>query len=322
MSKKVYYRYNPATESYERVYPSRRSRWFTAAGHFVVSLLLGGTVFWALSEVIDMPKERALRAENRELGMQLRVLGERLDDAQQVMDRLADRDNNFYRVAMQADPIPDADRYAGLTPERYDRLASMADNQLVANLTDAMNLLERKIYVQSLSYDYLRSLVTSRADRLAHIPSILPVAQKNMKQMASGYGTRIDPVYGTVKFHEGMDFAANPGTPVYATGDATVTLAKWNSGYGNCVELTHGYNYMTRYAHLSEILVKDGQQVRRGDLIGKVGATGKATGPHLHYEVRLKGVPQNPVNYYFYDLTPEEYAQMIERADNAGHVMD
>lgn len=323
MSKKIYYRFNPSTESYERVYPSKRSRLLTATGHFVVSLLLGGTVFFALSELIDMPKERALRAENRELSLQLKILGERMNDAQDVMDRLADRDNNFYRVMMQADPISETERFAGLSrTSRFDKLASMADNQLVSTLTDGMNLLERKIYVQTLSYDHLRNLASNRQDRLAHIPAILPVAEEHLKQMASGYGTRIDPIYGTARFHEGMDFAANIGTPIYATGDGTVVWSKWNSGYGYCVEIDHGYNYLTRYAHMSEILVKDGQTVKRGDMIGKVGNSGKTTGPHLHYEVRLKGVAQNPVNYYFYDLTPEEYAAMIERAENAGHVMD
>ncbi len=132
--------------------------------------------------------------------------------------------------------------------------------------------------------------------------------------MASGYGYRVDPIYGTAKFHEGMDFASNIGTPVYATGNGIVKFAKWHSGYGNLIEIDHGFNYVTRYAHLSEISVATGQQVKRGDLIGKVGNTGKSTGPHLHYEVRLRGIPQNPVNYYFFDLTPEEYAAMIEKA--------
>ena len=140
--------------------------------------------------------------------------------------------------------------------------------------------------------------------------------------MASGYGYRRDPIYGTSKFHEGMDFSSPIGTPVYATGNGTVTNASWKSQYGNLIEISHGYNSTTRYAHLSEILVKPGQAVKRGDLIGKVGNTGKSTGPHLHYEVRFRGQPQNPVNYYFYDLTPEEYDKMILEAENAGHVMD
>ena len=185
-----------------------------------------------------------------------------------------------------------------------------------------MNLLEREIVVQSQSFDELRRLASSRADRLSHIPAIQPVSELMLKQMASGYGRRVDPVYGTMKFHEGMDFACDVGTPVYATGDGTVKAADWHSGYGNRIDIDHGFGYLTRYAHLSKISVKPGQSVKRGDLIGLSGNTGKSTGPHVHYEVRLKDVPQNPVNYYFYDLTPEEYAAMIEHAENAGHVMD
>ena len=156
---------------------------------------------------------------------------------------------------------------------------------------------------------------------MAHIPSIIPIDVKDYT-MSSGYGYRRDPVYGSTKFHAGLDFAEKNGIPVYATGDGTVTVAERKSGYGNCIDIDHGYNYLTRYAHLSEILVSPGQSVKRGDYIGKVGSTGKSTGPHLHYEVRFKDEPQNPVNYYFMDLTPEQYAEMVREAENAGHVMD
>ena len=323
MSKKIYYRYNPSTDSYERVFPSRRKRIFTALGHFLVSIILGGSVFFMLSGIIDMPKERLLRNDNEELRTQLKIIDARLENAREVMEHLADRDNNFYRVMMQADPITSAERFSGLERHTgYEALSSMADNQLVGNLLDRVNLLEREIVVQSRSYDSLRNMAVSRKDRLNHIPAIQPVSEKHLKQMASGYGYRVDPIYGTAKFHEGMDFASNIGTPVYATGNGIVKFAKWHSGYGNLIEIDHGFNYVTRYAHLSEISVATGQQVKRGDLIGKVGNTGKSTGPHLHYEVRLRGIPQNPVNYYFFDLSPEEYAAMIEKAENAGHVMD
>ncbi len=319
MSKKVYYRFNDKTRSYERVYPSRRSRWLATLGHLVISLLLGAGVFLLLNGVIDLPKERMLRAENRQLKDNLELLNARMDRAQAVMSDLADRDNNFYRVMMQADRISDAKRYAGL--ERSS-LRSLSDNSLASTLNEKMNLLEREIVVQSRSFDELRDLALSRADRLSHIPAIQPVAEINLKQMASGYGRRIDPIYGTVKMHEGMDFACDVGTPVYATGDGNVAAADWHSGYGNRIDINHGFGYLTRYAHLSKLAVKKGQAVKRGDLIGYSGNTGKSTGPHVHYEVRLRDVPQNPVNYYFYDLTPEEYAAMIEHAENAGHVMD
>lgn len=319
MSKKVFYRYNEKTRGYERVYPSRRSRWLATLGHIVLSLVLGISVFLLLDGVVDFPKERRLRAENHMLKDNLELLNARMDRALTVMNDIAERDNNFYRVMMQADRISDAKRYAGL--ERSS-LSSLNDNSLATTLNEKMNLLEREIVVQSQSFDELRKLALSRADRLAHIPAIQPVSEANLKQMASGYGRRVDPIYGTVKMHEGMDFACDIGTPVYATGDGTVSAADWYHGYGNRIEINHGFGYMTRYAHLSKIVVNKGQAVKRGDLIGYSGNTGKSTGPHVHYEVRLKDVPQNPVNYYFYDLTPEEYAAMIEHAENAGHVMD
>lgn len=319
MSKKVYYRYNEQSGSYERVYPSRKSRWIAAVSRMVLSVVLGALVFFLLNGVIDLPKERMLRAENERLHDDLDMLSARMDHAQAVMSDLADRDNNFYRVMMQADRISDSKRYAGL--ER-SALGSLNDKSLAGELIAKMDLLEREIVVQSQSFDELRRLAGSRADRLSHIPAIQPVSELMLKQMASGYGRRVDPVYGTMKFHEGMDFACDVGTPVYATGDGIVNAADWHSGYGNRIDIDHGFGYLTRYAHLSKISVKPGQSVKRGDLIGLSGNTGKSTGPHLHYEVRLKDVPQNPVNYYFYDLTPEEYAAMIEHAENAGHVMD
>ncbi|MDE6513876.1 MAG: M23 family metallopeptidase [Muribaculaceae bacterium] len=319
MSKKVYYRYNEKSGSYERVYPSRKTRWLAALSRLALSVVLGALVFFLLNGVVDLPKERMLRAENEQLHDELDMLNARMDRAQAVMSDLADRDNNFYRVMMQADRISDSKRYAGLERQA---LGSLSDKSLANELIDKMNLLEREIVVQSQSFDELRRLASSRADRLSHIPAIQPVSELMLKQMASGYGRRVDPVYGTMKFHEGMDFACDVGTPVYATGDGTVKAADWHSGYGNRIDIDHGFGYLTRYAHLSKISVKPGQSVKRGDLIGLSGNTGKSTGPHVHYEVRLKDVPQNPVNYYFYDLTPEEYAAMIEHAENAGHVMD
>ena len=199
---------------------------------------------------------------------------------------------------------------------------SLADDKLVAELTDKLDMLDQMVATQSRSFDFLRSQASTLRERSSHIPAIQPVNEKNLRAMASGYGYRRDPIYGTTKFHEGMDFSAPVGTPVYATGDARVQSAGWHSGYGNLIELDHGYHYLTRYAHLSEILVRPGQTVRRGDLIGRVGNTGKSTGPHLHYEVRLNGVAQNPVHYYYYDLTPQQYDEMIRQAENAGHVMD
>lgn len=324
MSRRIFYRYNPMTESYERVYRSRGQRLRRAmlrVLEVVVVALCLGVGFYSLME---LPRERILRDENEKLRRQVTSLDDRLNEALAVMDRLAERDNNFYRVMMQADPISDAQRYAGFDPDVAPTdLLSVDDAELVESVTRKMSALEQSVYTQIASFDQLRDLAFQNQDRLNHIPSIQPVNESSLRQMASGYGRRVDPIYGTVRFHEGMDFSAPVGTAVYATGDGKVkTAGRALSGYGNMIDIDHGFNYLTRYAHLSEVLVKPGQEVKRGDLIGRIGNTGKSTGPHLHYEVRLKGAPQNPVNYYFQDLTPEEYAEMIVAAENAGHVMD
>lgn len=323
MRRKVFYRYNPETDNYERVYPSWQNRLWVFFRHLLSGIIIGGVIFVAVYYWIDFPKEKILKQQNQQLQTELKILNQRLDRSLIVLDDIANRDNNFYRVMMQADRITDAQRFAGLEKSnRYVHLNDLSDANLIKNVSTKMDQLDRQIYVQIKSFDKLKELAGKQQDRLAHIPAIQPVSELDLRQMASGYGYRVDPVYGTAKFHEGMDFASDIGTPVYATGDARVESAKWHSGYGNLIVLDHGYNYTTRYAHLSEMKVQTGQLVKRGDLIGRVGNTGKSTGPHLHYEVRYKGQPQNPINYYFYDLTPEQYNEMILRAENAGHVMD
>ncbi|MCH5225189.1 MAG: M23 family metallopeptidase [Muribaculaceae bacterium] len=240
----------------------------------------------------------------------------------EVVDKLEERDDNFYRVMMQLDPLTDPQRWNGQDRENsFSQLSKLSDARLVERLSNRMNLLEKKIYSQLQSFEQLQEALGKNQERLAHIPSVLPINIADYT-MSSGYGYRVDPIYGASKFHEGLDFAAAKGTDVFATGDGIVTLASREAGYGNCIDIDHGYNYLTRYAHLSEILVKPGESVKRGQLIGKVGSTGKSTGPHLHYEVRFKDIPQNPVNYYYMDLSPEEYYEMIRIAENAGHVMD
>lgn len=319
MSRKVFYLYNQHTDTYERVYPSRAQRIWTVTRHVMEAVCIVVIIFTALYYLVDFPRERVLRDENIALRNQLRELDGRMSEALTVLDRIAERDNNFYRVMMQADPMDMTRRAAGHERENY---SSLNDASLVGAVNRKMDLLDRMLYSQIVSFDSLRSMASQQKDRIDHIPSVQPISQLDMKQMASGYGHRVDPVYGTVKFHEGMDFASAVGTPVYATGNGTVISSGWKSAYGNLIEINHGYDYVTRYAHLSELLVRPGQKVSRGDLIGRVGNTGKSTGPHLHYEVRFRGEPRNPVNYYFQDLTPEQYADMIKTAEAAAHVMD
>lgn len=322
MKRNVIYRYNPDTDNFERIYPSFKSRFVRVSLFTGCSMLFGTLLYIVAFYMFGTPTEDSLRRENSMLKSQYNVLNRRLDNSLKIMADIQNRDDNFYRVMMQMEPMSRSQRFAGLDNEkRYKEIKKFPDAGLVKLLTQRLDLFDRQLYAQSISFDQLRSEAGRQKDKIAHIPSIIPIDVKDYT-MSSGYGYRRDPVYGSTKFHAGLDFAAKTGTPVYATGDGVVETAERKSGYGNCVDLSHGYNYLTRYAHLSEILVKQGQEVKRGDLIGKVGSTGKSTGPHLHYEVRFKDEPQNPVNYYFMDLSPEQYAEMVREAENAGHVMD
>ena len=322
MKRNLFYKYNPDTDNFERVYPSLKSRLYKALLFAGSSLVVGFLCFLIAYYGHGTPTEENLRQENAMLKSHYNILNRRLDNSLKVMTDIQNRDDNFYRVMMQMEPMSRTQRVAGLDNEnRYKQIQKLSDGGLVKLLSQRMDLFERELYAQSISFDQLREEAGKQQDKLAHIPSIIPINVKDFT-MSSGYGYRRDPVYGSTKFHAGLDFASQMGTPVYATADGVVESAVRRGGYGNCIDIAHGYNYLTRYAHLSEILVKSGDEVKRGDLIGKVGSTGKSTGPHLHYEVRFKDEPQNPVNYYFMDLTPEQYAEMIHEAENAGHVMD
>lgn len=322
MSKKIYYRYNPETDNYERVYPSLRSRLGSMGRQLGVGILIGVALFFIVFYVFSSPTEANLRRENNRLKAQYNMLSRRLENSLRVMENIQSRDDNFYRVMMQMDPLSRGQRFAGLDNEaRYKEIKGLDDSELITRLLKQMDLLDRQLYAQSLSFDQLRHLASTQQDKINHIPAVLPINVKDYT-MSSGYGYRRDPVFGSSRFHSGLDFAAKQGTDVFATADGTVSVASRKSGYGNCVDIEHGYNYLTRYAHLSRITVAPGQTVKRGEKIGEVGSTGKSTGPHLHYEVRFKDEPQNPVNYYFLDVSPEDYERMIQLAENSGHVMD
>lgn len=322
MAKKIYYRYNPSTDNYERVYPSLKKRVLTILRQVMFGILIGAVVCIIAFNVYESPREQLLSLENSELRSHYDVLQKRLNNAINIMEDIQNRDDNFYRVMMQMEPISRGQRFAGLNNEqRYKDLKKMSDAKLITSMIQQMDILERHLYAQSLSFDELKDMAGKQKDKLKHIPSILPIKISDYT-MSSGYGYRRDPVYGFAKFHEGLDFAASTGTDVFASADGVVEIAERKAGYGNVVDINHGYNYLSRYAHLSKICVKNGQRVSRGEKIGEVGSTGKSTGPHLHYEVRFKGEPQNPINYYCFDLTPEQYEALIEMAENAGHVMD
>ena len=321
--RKVYYIYNPKTRTYDRVYPTVRQHVMSLLRSLFVGMGFGVGAFLLFLWIFGTPSEKELRIENSRLQAQYDVLSHRLDEALTVMKDLQQRDDNLYRVMLQADPIADPVRRASYGgTNRYEELMDLANADLVVNTTQKMDMLDRQLYIQSQSFDEVVKLCKENDEKLKCIPAIQPVANKDLKYTASGYGLRIDPIYNTTKFHEGMDFSANIGTPVYATGNGVVTKAGWQSGYGKIIKIDHGYGYETWYAHLNDMDVRVGQKVVRGQVIGEVGNTGKSTGPHLHYEVHVKGRVVNPVNYYFMDLNADDYDKMIQMAENHGKVYD
>ena len=321
--RKIYYIYNPKTNTYDRIYPTFRQRVLNILKRLFVGMGFGAGSFILLIWIFGSPSEKQLRIENSRLLAQYNVLSRRLDEALGVMQGIQQRDDNLYRVVLQADPVADAVRKAGYGgTNRYEELMDMANADLVVNTTQKMDMLNRQLYIQSKSFDEVVDLFKDHDEMLKSIPAIQPVANKDLKRTASGYGMRVDPIYKTAKFHAGMDFSANIGTPIYATGDGVVKKVGWQSGYGKIIVIDHGFGYETWYAHLNKYNVRTGQKVVRGEVIGEVGNTGKSTGPHLHYEVHLKGKVVNPVNYYFMDLSAEEYDRMIELAANQGKVFD
>ena len=297
MAKNVYYRYNPDTDNFERVYPSMRMRLAYWGKTWLIGAMIGLGLFLLVFYCFDSPTEENLRNENAQLRTQYAILSRRLDNSLKVMDHLLDNEN------------------------RYRELEKLSDAGLVTRLTQNMDLLERQLLAQVQSFDQLREAIRQQKSRFRHIPSVFPLSVDEFT-LSSGFGFRRDPIFGSTVYHEGIDLAATTGTPVYATADGTVATARRQAGYGNCVDIDHGFNYVSRYAHLNEFLVREGDKVTRGQLIGRVGSSGKSKAPHLHYEVRFKDKAQDPVNYCFMDLTPEQYSEILRIADNAGNMMD
>ena len=296
----------------------RRSGWYLIGG-----VCIGIVFFLVFFYFFPSPRESQLQQQNRNLEAQLQVLNSQVDQMQIVMKDFEQRDENLYRVLFGAEPIPLSVRTgANRRIAYYDSIARMTNSQLASDLTMKVDLLAKETYIQAKSYDELLELAKTQEVRMENLPAIQPVLNKDLKRTASGYGMRIDPVYHVRRFHAGMDFSAPIGTDVFATGNAKVVFTGWKQGYGNTVELDHGFGYTTVYAHLYKIIVRKGQNVKRGDVIALVGNTGKSTGPHLHYEVRYQDKPVDPRNFYFYDLTPEQYDQMIQLSNNFGHMLD
>tara|TARA_B100000795_G_scaffold79079_1_gene56651 strand:- start:165 stop:1010 length:846 start_codon:yes stop_codon:yes gene_type:complete len=265
-------------------------------------------------QFFDSPKEKRLNREIDALTTQYEIVEDKLNQVELVLDDIQNRDDNIYRVIFEAEPIPKSIRKAGYGGiNRYENLKGYSNSELIINTSEKVDQISKQLYIQSKSYDEIIELAKNKADMLAALPAIQPVSNKNLSRMASGYGYRIHPIYKTRKLHAGMDFSAKTGTPIYATGDGKIyKVRKSRRGYGNHVIIDHGYGYKTLYAHMKKYVVRRGQKVKRGEVIGYVGSTGTSVAPHLHYEVHKDGRKINPVNFYYNDLNPEEYEKMLE----------
>src|SRR5690554_561907 len=321
---KTKFRYNPKTLSYEKVRRSIGERILRGLIFVAPTVALSLTFGFFIAFRIDSPKEVGLKKELAELKIEFETVQKRIELVDQVTEVIKQRDEELYRTALGANAFPEELRLMGVGGnDAYKSYRKMSNSDLLIETFSKLDEVERKLHAQSLSFKELATLAKEREKRLASLPAIQPVNNKELKRMASGYGWRIDPVYGTRKMHWGVDFSAEVGTDIYATGQGIVETTRVSSwGYGKEIVINHGFGYKTRYAHLSSFLVKEGDTVKRGDLIGLVGNTGKSTGSHLHYEVEKDGHKVSPIDYFHSDLTPAQYEEIVEISKNALKSMD
>ena len=318
------FRYNPKTLSYEKVRRSSGERILRGFIFIAPTIAMSLAFAFFIAYRIDSPKEKALKKEIAELKSEFQTVQKRIQLVNQVTEVIKQRDEDLYRTALGANAFPEELRLMGVGgSDAYKSYRNKSNSELLIETFSKLDEIERKLHAQSLSFKELAVLAKEREKRLSSLPAIQPVNNKELKRMASGYGWRIDPVYGTRKMHWGVDFSAEVGTDVYATGQGVIEATRVNSwGYGQEIVIDHGFGYKTRYAHLSTFLVKVGDTVKRGDLIGLVGNTGKSTGSHLHYEVEKDGHKVSPIDYFHSDLTPEQYEEIVEISKNALKSMD
>lgn len=327
---KTKYRYNHETLSYEEVKLSRREKIIRAVLYVlpsVVLLVLGGMIG---STVFKSPAEIRAERENSFLKEKLETLNDRIDFTEKVLDDIQKRDDNIYRVIFEADPFPPRLRNPGLGgTDRFEEYNGFEVSELLRTTAACIERVEQKLYAQSRSFDEVQELVTKKKEMLAAIPSIQPLSNKDLTRLSSGFGIRMHPIYKIPQMHTGIDFTAPPGTDIYCTGDGVVEESDWLGGYGKVIIINHGFGFKTVYAHCQDLKVKEGEKVKRGQVVATVGNTGMSTGPHLHYEVRRKMntegrsvyEPVDPIHYFFNDLGPEEYDRIIELASHANQMM-
>jgi len=318
------YIFNAQTLKYEKAVVSWGKRLLNIFMFICASLVFSLVISTIVYNFFDSPKEKILRSELNGMKEQYDVLDKEVTRLDAVLDGLQYRDGNIYRVLFESDPIPAGVWEAGSGGvNKYKNLEKFDNGELMTDISKKVDKLKKQMAIQSESYDEIAKLIRGKEQMIASIPSIQPIKNKDLERIASGFGIRIDPIYKVLRPHTGLDFAAPMGTEIYATGDGVVELVDFSyGGYGNEVVINHGYGYKTRYGHMSRTKAVVGQKVKRGEVIGYVGSTGKSTGTHVHYEVIRGGIPVNPIYFFYNDVTDAMFSKMVERSQNSGQSLD
>ncbi|MFH1004148.1 MAG: M23 family metallopeptidase [Bacteroidota bacterium] len=320
---KFKYRFNTHSLTYDKVNVSWKNIVLKVFSYLATGTVFTGVTVFIAFTYFDSPKEKILKREIEWISFQYTLLGKKFEQVQTVLADLQKRDDNIYRAIFEAEPIPEEIRKAGFGGvDRYKELESFENSELVIETTKKLDQISKQLYVQSKSFDEIVKMSKNKEQMLSCIPAIQPILNKDPKREFSGFGWRTHPVYKMLRFHTGIDFTIKEGTKIHATGDGVVVKAEFDSGYGNEVTINHGYGYETLYGHMKKITVYVGKKVKRGEVLGYVGSTGLATAPHVHYEVIKNGNKINPIHFFYNDLTPAEYKQMIEISSHVSQSFD
>jgi murein DD-endopeptidase MepM/ murein hydrolase activator NlpD len=322
--KKIKYYYNTHTLRYEKLVTPLRVKLLRVFGFIAAALVTSAIISYFAFQFVGSPTEKFYKSENERLLDRYQQMNDRVKEIQMQMAELEKRDNEVYRSIFEAKPLPDSARAQALERQQeIARVEGMQGSQLINSIYSSINNLNSRIAAQKKSYTELAGLLNNKEKLLAATPAIQPVSNQDLSRIASGFGYRIDPVYKTVKFHAGLDFSAPQGTPIYATADGSIkTAGLSDGGYGNHVVIDHGYGYETLYGHMLRIKARRGQRIKRGEVIGYVGNTGKSTGPHCHYEVHKNGQKLDPVYFFYNDLSPQQFDQLLKRAAASNQSFD
>lgn len=309
---------------FEKLTTPLRVRLLQVFGYIAASIVTGILIFAITFRYIDSPKEKLLRQQNDDLKQNYKVMEERIKQLRLQMDEIANRDNYVYRSIFESNPIPDSARVKEMEKKKEVQLVqSMGETELVTSMADQLNNLSLRMAYQLKSFNAIENMVKNKEKLIAAIPSIQPISNRNLNRVASGFGYRIDPIYKDRRLHAGLDFTAPIGTPIYAAADGVIKDAGFNTGgYGNRVVVNHGFGYETLYAHMVRIKARVGTRVKRGEVIGYVGSTGKSTGPHLHYEVHKNGTQLDPIYFFYNDLTPAQFDRILKLAAASNQTFD